>query len=133
MSEGNYGKMRVLVLDDEEAITKLVEVVLKRIGIGHVVCAQDAQKAMAHFSGSTPPFDLVICDVVMPGMDGMTFLKQVKAKHPKLSFIMLTSKTAQQDFDAAKNAGATYYFMKPFQTNMLQTRIKAALDVLAKS
>lgn len=134
MPDANSKKMRkdlnLLVVDDDEAIRKLLKLGLMSIGISKTTLSEDGAEAIKLFSKDMVPFDLVICDVTMPRMDGITFMKQARVMFPQLPFVMLTSKTSAQDFSAAKTAGAEYYFMKPLQLDMFKLKIKAVIDKL---
>jgi len=117
---------RILVVDDDSAIVKLISVILTRAGhevrtSSHPVEALDLLKVF------TP--DLVISDVVMPYMTGLEFLEKVRA-HDKLSampFVLLSSHAERTDVRRGMNLGADDYLPKPFTPQDLREVIDARL------
>ncbi|KEF33469.1 response regulator [Deinococcus sp. RL] len=117
---------RILVVDDDAAILKLVSVILARAGhevrtSSHPVEALDLLKVF------TP--DLVISDVVMPYMTGLEFLEQVRS-HEKLGavpFVLLSSHAERSDVRRGMNLGADDYVPKPFTPQDLTTAVDARL------
>lgn len=117
---------RILVVDDDAAILKLVSVILARAGhevrtSTHPVEALDLLKVF------TP--DLVISDVVMPYMTGLEFLEQVRS-HEKLGavpFVLLSSHAERSDVRRGMNLGADDYVPKPFTPQDLTTAVDARL------
>jgi DNA-binding response OmpR family regulator len=134
MPDANSKKTRkdlnLLIVDDDESIRKLLNLGLMSVGVSKTTLSEDGAEAIKLFSKDMVPFDLVISDITMPKMDGITFMKQVRAMFPGLPFVMLSSKTSTEDFNGAKMAGAEYYFMKPLQLDMFKLKIKAVLDKL---
>ena len=117
---------RILVVDDDAAIVKLISVILSRAGhevrtSSHPVEALDLLKVF------TP--DLIISDVVMPYMTGLEFLEQVR-DHENLSampFILLSSHAERTDVRRGMNLGADDYLPKPFTPQDLTTAVDARL------
>lgn len=117
---------RILVVDDDAAIVKLISVILSRAGhevrtTSHPVEALDLLKVF------TP--DLIISDVVMPYMTGLEFLEQVR-DHEHLSampFILLSSHAERTDVRRGMNLGADDYLPKPFTPADLTTAVDARL------
>ena len=117
---------RILVVDDDAAIVKLISVILSRAGhevrsSSHPVEALDLLKVF------TP--DLIISDVVMPYMTGLEFLEQVR-DHDNLSampFILLSSHAERTDVRRGMNLGADDYLPKPFTPQDLTTAVDARL------
>ena len=117
---------RILVVDDDDAIVKLISVILSRAGhevrtSSHPVEALDLLKVF------TP--DLIISDVVMPYMTGLEFLEQVR-DHDNLAampFILLSSHAERSDVRRGMNLGADDYLPKPFTPQDLTTAVDARL------
>ena len=123
-----YKNIRALIVDDDESISAMVRLCLSGIGVSDITVAGDGIEALNHFTPGSTPFGLIICDLMMPRMDGIEFLKRVRSTNRDVPFLMLTAKKDQKEYFDAKAAGATYYFMKPFTVDDLQMRVKAALD-----
>ena len=103
----------VLIVDDSLSIRQLVKAALTSVGYS-VIDACDGQDALNKLVGQR--VNLIISDVNMPNMDGITFLRQVKL-HPRHKFIpviMLTTETEQARMQQAKAAGARAWLVKPF-------------------
>ncbi|MFZ4736160.1 MAG: sigma-54-dependent transcriptional regulator [Bradymonadia bacterium] len=103
--------IRVLVVDDEPVILKVWTVMLRRDEFEVATCssAQEALQALqAH------KIDVVVTDVMMPGIDGMELLKRIKAARPEVEVIVMTGKGSIQDAVRAMKEGAFDYLTKPF-------------------
>lgn len=117
---------RILVVDDDAAILKLVSVILARAG-HEVKSSNHPVQALELLQVFTP--DLVISDVVMPYMTGLEFLEEVR-KHDKLSavpFMLLSSHAERGDVRRGMNLGADDYLPKPFAPQDLTTAVDARL------
>jgi two-component system, chemotaxis family, chemotaxis protein CheY len=109
---------RLLIVDDSASLRQVVSMTLKAAGY-EVVEACDGKDALAKLDGQK--LNLIISDVNMPNMDGLTFLKEVK-KHPAYRFtpiVMLTTETEQGKRDQARAAGAKGWVVKPFQPQQM--------------
>ncbi len=114
----------ILVVDDEPAVREALDRALRLDGYG-VVLAEDgdvALKAMAQL----PP-DLVVLDVLMPGLDGLEVCRLLRAGGNDLPILMLTARDAVADRVAGLDAGADDYLVKPFALEELRARIRALL------
>lgn len=122
----------VLVIDDEPAIIKIVEVVLRDMGINSIFKAQNGIEALDYFAGGVNVVDMVICDWLMPKMDGLEFLRRLRAMHLEIPFLMLTSRKATNDIIEAKDAGVSGYITKPFTVGQLKEKVGKLLTNLLK-
>lgn len=115
---------RILVIDDDVAVTKL----LKR-GLSYEGFAVDT--ATSGVEGLTiareRPSDLVILDVMMPGLDGLEVLRRLRAADEQLPVLMLTAKDAPADQVQGLESGADDYVVKPFTFEVLLARIHSLL------
>jgi two-component system response regulator PilR (NtrC family) len=117
-------KPRILVVDDEESIREFLEIMLRKDGY-EVTCAEDGQKALDLVRKRS--FDMVISDLQMPNMTGLELLKNVKAQHPDMTFMMITAfGTTETAVDAMK-LGAYDYILKPFKIDEVRINIANAL------
>ena len=117
-------KKRILVVDDEARMRKLVKDFLTKNNMD-VVEAADGEEAITIFF-QEKNFDLVILDVMMPKMDGWEVLKTIR-EYSKVPVIMLTAKGEEQDEMQGFAAGADDYVTKPFSPKLLVARIEAIL------
>ncbi|WP_144519757.1 response regulator transcription factor [Bacillus pumilus] len=121
--------MHVLVVDDDEAILQLVSIHLEQAGY-HVTKASNAEAALAFLQQQS--FDLMIIDVMMPGMDGFQ-LASIVIKQYELPVIMLTAKGQIEDKQQGFEQGIDDYIVKPFETKELLFRVNAILRRYRKS
>jgi two-component system alkaline phosphatase synthesis response regulator PhoP len=122
-------KQKVLVVDDERHIVRLVQVTLEREGY-EVVSAFDGKDALKKVASEKP--DLIVLDVMMPRMDGFEVLKHLRADPARYTpVIMLTAKAQDVDVFNGWRAGVDCYLTKPFNPQELLTfarRILSGVD-----
>lgn len=121
MSEGNNSKV-ILVVDDSASVRQVVSIALRGAGY-EVVEATDGQDALSKLDGRK--FHLVISDVNMPNMDGISLVKAIKS-NPNYRFtpvLMLTTESQESKKEAGKAAGAKAWLIKPFQPAVLLTAV----------
>jgi len=114
-------QFRVLVVDDEPRITKFLNVKLKASGY-EVLTAGSGEEALEEVQAQEP--DLVVLDVVLPGMDGFETLKQIRAVSG-VPVIILSAKGENTDKITGLGLGADDYLAKPFSPDELVARIEA--------
>jgi two-component system phosphate regulon response regulator PhoB len=119
-------KPHILIVEDETAISQLLEVNLRHAGMTCDV-AKDSQAAQAMVFERMP--DLVLLDWMLPGMSGFALAKQWRSQSEtkRMPIIMLTAKAAEVDKVASLEAGADDYITKPFSTKELLARVRAVL------
>jgi DNA-binding response OmpR family regulator len=122
-------QFRVLVVDDEARIVKFLKVRLKASGY-EVLTANNGSEALELVQAQEP--DLVVLDIVMPGIDGFETLKQVRAVS-SVPVIILSAKEAGTDKIRGLGLGADDYMIKPFSPDELVARIEAIKRRLAPS
>jgi CheY-like chemotaxis protein len=116
---------RILVVDDETYVRDLLARVLKRRPYD-VDLAADADEALGLLAEHH--YDLLLTDVVMPGMDGFELLRLVKAAYPQMTVIVLTGYARKQSISDFLLYGADDYLSKPFQVQTLLEAVDRALD-----
>lgn len=126
-------ELRVLIIDDAPLGSKLIKVVLGTLGVTRMTIATDGAEALRKIDEAAQPFGLVICDWMMPGMDGITFLEKFRSADKDTPFVMLTAKTEAADFGTAKRLGANYFLMKPLEPDALEMRLEAVLEATVLS
>ena len=120
---------RILVVDDETAITKLISFHLQREGFEVAVC-HDGESAYQEISASD--FDLVILDLMLPGMSGWDVLRLSRNSGKRFPVILLTARTDEVDKVAGLELGADDYVTKPFSPRELVARVRAHLRRLGE-
>lgn len=130
MSERNAQKRhdhlpRVLVVDDEEWMRDACTQILQREGF-EVATAADAHTGLKA-AGACPP-DLILIDLRMPGMDGMAYLKAVKALDPDMVGIVITGYATLEAAVEAMKAGAYDFLPKPFKPDELRALVRRGLE-----
>ncbi len=116
---------RILVVDDDDALRESLELVLSAEGYS-VVGAQDAERALALVEAS--PFDLVLCDLRMPGMDGLELIPQLARRSPGTTIFLMSAYATSDLAIEAINRGAYDYLAKPFQPSEVILAIRKARE-----
>ena len=119
-------KEQILVVDDEEDILELVRFNLSKEGY-RTICAETGEKAVGIARSKIP--DLIVLDLMLPGMDGLEVTKFLK-KDPEtqhIPIVMLTAKGEESDVVTGLELGADDYVTKPFSPKILLARVKAVL------
>lgn len=113
----------VLVADDEPRITKLVSLALNAEGF-RVVTASGGEEALQKAEEVRP--DIILLDIVMPGIDGIEVMRQLRERRP-VPVILLTARGATSDKAKGLDLGADDYVAKPFDLDELAARVRAVL------
>jgi DNA-binding response OmpR family regulator len=112
---------RVLLVEDDASIREVTALGLQRAGF-RVTAVGDGRGGLAH--ARQPVFDLIILDVMLPGMDGFDVCREVR-KSSRVPILMLTARTATIDVVVGLEAGADDYVKKPFEVPELVARARA--------
>ena len=119
---------KILVVDDEEPIAKILDFNLRKEGYD-VIVAHDGEKAVELAFSEDP--DLILLDLMLPKKDGMEVCREVRAQK-NIPIIMLTAKNSEIDKVLGLEFGADDYVTKPFSTRELMARVKVNLRRVAK-
>ena len=114
---------RILLVDDEQAVQKLLTFPLRKDGYD-VVAAATGQEALERFRDGE--FDLVVLDIMLPQVDGFEVCRQLRARSA-VPIIMLTAKAEEFDKVLGLELGADDYITKPFSMREFRSRVKAVL------
>ena len=127
MKDGNAGDQKTLLLiDDDPNLILLVKDYLEFRGYS-VITAENGREALDVLNGSSP--DMIICDVMMPEMDGYAFVEHVRG-NPETEWIpvlFLSAKGQSQDRVKGLNTGADVYMVKPFEPEELVAQVESSL------
>lgn len=119
-------KRRVLIVEDDEPTRRLLAITLRRTY--DVIAAADGAEGLE--MASTPPLpDLIITDVMMPRLDGVTMVREIRRRDAarKVPVIFLTAKGGAADVAAGIGAGARHYLVKPIKLAALEDMVKSIL------
>ncbi|GBE57374.1 transcriptional regulatory protein YycF [bacterium BMS3Abin01] len=114
---------RILLVDDEEAIQKLLAYPMEQEGY-EIVQAMDGEAALEQFHSQ--PFDLIVLDIMLPGKSGIDVCREIRAGST-VPIIMLTAKSDEFDKVLGLEIGADDYITKPFSIREFRSRVKAQL------
>ncbi|HVW80668.1 MAG TPA: response regulator transcription factor [Mycobacteriales bacterium] len=123
-SETDLAEARLLVVDDEPNIVELLSATLRFAGF-EVVTASDGQQALDMIASYQP--DLVVLDVMMPGIDGFEVVRRMSESGPRIPVLFLTAKDATEAKVTGLTLGADDYITKPFSLEEAIARIRAVL------
>lgn len=123
---------KILIVDDEADVIRLLQFRLEKEGFD-IISAGDGQTALTLVEQETP--DLVILDIMMPLMDGMEVLRQIRSRRgtSRVPIIMLTAKTASLTVNEARQLWVSDYIMKPFDLEALVVKTKKVLKIPTES
>jgi two-component system response regulator PilR (NtrC family) len=121
----DVGMSKLLIVDDEQGIREMLEIYLQREGYD-VTCAADGDTALKYCRKTH--FDVVIADIKMPRMDGITLLNTVKEFSPDTIFIMITAFASFETAKKSMEKEAYDYITKPFDVEDIKRKIDAALE-----
>ncbi len=118
------GKGNILIVDDEKTVRDMLGRLLE---INGYLCGMASDAREARSSVNEQDFELVLCDVNMPGESGMDLIKYLSKSHPGTAVIMVTGEDDKELAEAALDMGAYGYVIKPFKANELMINISNAL------
>jgi len=119
------GKHRILVVDDELTVCKSIRQVLIREDCD-VDMAQSGEEALR--KEADEPYDVMIVDLMMPGLSGLDLLTMLKARNPKARIIMVTGYPTMKNTLQAMQLGAMDFLPKPFLPTTLRNLVAAAIE-----
>jgi len=114
--------MQILVVEDEQRMADLLRRTLQEEG-HQVILAADGKVGLEIALSSS--FDIIILDVMLPGMDGVTAARQLRDKRNQTPVLMLTARDTPSDIIKGLDAGADDYLTKPFSLDVLLARVRA--------
>jgi len=126
MTEITQKSRKILIIDDEKVILDLTSIILRNRGY-QVFTAQDAMAGLEIVEAQQP--ELALLDYMMPGMDGLTTLREIRRRFPDTYVIMFTGKGNEEIAVELMKAGASDYLLKPFNNQDLAERIENVLHI----
>jgi DNA-binding response OmpR family regulator len=116
---------KILVVDDEKHIVQIVKFNLEKRGNYEVVTASNGQEGLEVYQAENP--DLIISDIMMPGMTGFEFYEELRKTDSRTPFIILTAKGQDSYYEEGKEKGIVDFLTKPFSPKALLARVKEML------
>ncbi len=117
---------RILVVDDEQSMTQFLSIVLRKEGY-QVTAVSNGREALERVKAE--PFDVVITDIKMPGMDGIQLLQGIKKHDASLPVIIMTAYASQQSAIDAVNMGAFQYLIKNAKNDEIKLVVRNAIEM----
>lgn len=124
---GLQGTETILVLEDEAPVRSLAARVLRSAGY-QVLEAADGEEAMALTASAAQMIDLIVSDVVLPGMSGPEVIRELRVRHPELRCLLVSGYTNQARLALESLPANTAFLAKPFSLGDLTTRVREVLD-----
>ena len=121
------GSETVLLVEDEETVRMLVRVILERYGYT-VLAASDGEEALRASSGHEGTIQLMLCDVVMPGMSGVQLSRRIASSRPDMKILYMSGYTDNAIVHHGVLDPGTAFIEKPFSPESLARKIRAVLD-----
>jgi two-component system, chemotaxis family, chemotaxis protein CheY len=118
-------EVRTLIVDDSSVMRKIVERALRQAGLDPLVVHEACSGSDGLEILKTKQVDLILSDINMPSMDGLEFLRQIRAQQlaPGVPVVMITTESSEEHVKAAILAGAQGYIRKPFTAEQVKERV----------
>jgi len=118
-------EIRTLIVDDSSVMRKIVERALRQAGLDPMVIHEASSGVEGLEVLKTKQVDLILSDINMPSMDGLEFLRQIRAQQlaPGVPVVMITTESSEEHVKAAIQAGARGYIRKPFTAEQVKERV----------
>jgi CheY-like chemotaxis protein len=130
MSEYKFDRLRVLVVDDNVHMRKLVTTILQAFGVSQIAEAESADRAWQSLRDINP--DVIVLDWVMEGMSGVELIQKIRtnpqAPNPFVPVIMLSGHTSLDHVRQARDAGANEFIAKPVSVRTMMSRLVAVIE-----
>ena len=115
--------MRILIVEDEDALRKGLTFNFEQEGY-EVEAAPDGSVALELFDAANPPFDVIILDLMLPGMSGYETCREIRQRDARVAVLVLSARTLSEDRTTAFDCGADQYMSKPFALPELLARVR---------
>lgn len=114
--------MRILIVEDEKSLNEMIAESLRKVGFEVDAC-YDGDSADAYIAAES--YDLIVLDLNLPGMDGMTLLRSLRERDRDTAVLILSARSEVTDKVAGLDAGANYYLAKPFHLDELEACVRS--------
>ena len=127
MTDNDLMRVRILVVEDDDTMRDFIVEILGSVGFTNLTTALDGIEAWRKFEQGEQ-FDLVICDWIMPGMDGLEFLKNIRDSRAAIPFILVTVRDSEDAMKRAVDRGVTAFLSKPLMPDQLVVEVLKVLS-----
>lgn len=117
--------LRVLVVEDEPSIAKLLRMTLRGLGVGDVTLAADGAEALRFIGAHEGHVNTVISDWNMPRMTGIELLRQLRTVDDRIQFVMITGRATAEAVLEARRLGVNAFIAKPFEPELIRDKLMA--------
>ncbi len=118
--------MRILIIEDHIKLAESIKTGLENMGYA-VDAVYDGMKGLRRIEASPDNFDLIISDIMLPELDGLSLVKKIRSENIMIPVLLLTAKDTLENKVEGLNTGADDYLVKPFEFTELTARIRALL------
>ena len=124
-------EIRTLIVDDSSVMRKIVERSLRQAGLDPLIVHEAGSGTEGLEMLKAQKVDLILSDINMPSMDGLEFLRQLRAQNlaPGVPVVMITTESSEEHVKEAIQAGAQGYIRKPFTSEQVKERVLPLLNV----
>ncbi|HWI67378.1 MAG TPA: response regulator [Nitrospiraceae bacterium] len=124
-------EVRALIVDDSSVMRKIIERALRQAGLNSLVAFEAGSGIEGLDLLKTRQFDLILSDINMPSMDGLEFVRQIRAQDLArgVPVVMITTESSEEHVKQAIQAGARGYIRKPFTTDQVKERVLPLIHV----
>ena|SRR5215469_15988001 len=124
-------EVRALIVDDSSVMRKIIERSLRQAGLDPLVVREAGTGVEGLEILRSERVDLVLSDINMPAMDGLEFVRQIKAQNlaPGVPVVMITTESSEEHVKQAIHAGARGYIRKPFTAEQVKERVLPLVQV----
>ena len=129
----DYQNLHVLIIEDDAFMRELILRVLGELGVSNIETAMDGAEGMGKLSLARNPIDLIICDLEMPKMNGLQFVKRLRSmavpSQADIPVLIVTGHSGESNVKNAMKLGVQGFLVKPISKAGLEKRIVAALEL----
>jgi two-component system, chemotaxis family, chemotaxis protein CheY len=128
-TDGRLARLRVLLVDDDPQVSKLLRLMLSAMDVQVVHSAADGAQALRFLSENEGAVNTVICDWNMPNLTGIDLLRQVRSVDAHMQFLMVTGRPTQEHVLLARQFNVSAFIAKPFYAETIRDK----LEIVARS
>jgi len=121
----NFEDLKILIVDNSKTMLRIIGNAVKQIGVEISKSAENGQEALELFRKEE--FNVVLTDRNMPGMDGLTLVKEMRKLNKAVPIVMITTESGRTEVIKALKAGVSSYIVRPFEVKTLKEKLEDIL------